>query len=80
MSKKGPLENRNFKKTRKIQKYGVYSHTNIAAESCCLLGSRFFSAAKKDSIAYLQNGHLLEFQKCPKQENHGVFQNRGSKY
>ncbi len=80
MSKKGPLEKRNFKKTRKIQKHDFKTHTNIAAENSCWLCSRFFSAAKKDSIAYLQNGHLLEFQKCPKQENHGVFQNRGSKY
>ena len=80
MSKKGPIENRNFKKTRKTQIFNFYSQTNIAAESSYWLVSRFFSAVKKDYLAYLQNGHLLEFQKCPKQENHGVFQNRGSKY
>jgi hypothetical protein len=74
------LKNGFSKKTGKIQKYDLKIRINIAAESSCRLGSRFFSAAKKDSIAYLQNGHLLEFQKCPKQENHGVFQNRGSKY
>ncbi len=69
-----------FQKNKKILKIRFKTQTIIAAETIDYLGPRFFSAAKKDSIAYFQNGHLLEFQKCPKQENHGVFQNRGSKY
>jgi hypothetical protein len=34
--------------------------------------SRFFSAAKKDYFEYLENGHLLFFQKCPKSKSQGV--------
>ena len=34
--------------------------------------SRFFSAAKKDYFEYLENGHLLFFEKCPKSKSQGV--------
>jgi hypothetical protein len=36
--------------------------------------SRFFSAAKKDYFEYLENGHLLFFEKCPKSKSQGVSQ------
>jgi hypothetical protein len=39
--------------------------------------SRFFSAVKKDSIEEMQNGHLLEINKCPKTKSLGVFQKGG---
>ena len=33
---------------------------------------RFFRATKKDNLVFFKNGHLLEFQKCPKVKSPGV--------
>jgi hypothetical protein len=42
--------------------------TETIAKTIFIVSSRFFRAAKKDYIAYLQNGHLLEFKNVQKQK------------
>lgn len=45
-----------------------YFRTETIAKTIFIVSSRFFRAAKKDYIAYLQNGHLLEFKNVQKQK------------
>jgi hypothetical protein len=73
-----PRKNRVFQKLQKNQKkmfsknqfslpFSVHRQNTIKV-------SRFFSAAKKDYVKELENGHLLFLHKCPKSKSQGVSQ------